>query len=796
MTRFLVYGELASRRLTNASGSPLTLPDLVQGDSVTLALRTLDAESGTPKEVNLPVRSMKASVGVVSAPASGGNFKLAIGIAGTPTGMLTHDRDAALLAQAIGALPEAAAYGGMPTVRQAADGCWLIWFAHDGEVPLQVVDNQLDPVCFVRIRAFQQLGKWVHEVRTVQAPVAASSTHERVLAAPPSIRRIRAGQTYTEGFDTYVVNEVQALTLPSGFRGTYALQFSGRQTRMMGYLEDAVALAEALNRLSKAASASDPSFLVTVPTQDAAYIEFNGALGGQAQELLGIVVGNVDPGDLTVTLNLDTAEVAAALRTLDQYEAFLEIELELGADGEDPAHPDAGVPGTFLTFREPVKVVREMQWSGMSASAPQDWLRPPQPVSYVPFSRNQIGSGSLHFSSEFGDGLRHVYTFDHNLATEELLVAVRENTTPGRMLVVGVDYQIRFDSANSITATILGNAPQVNALLIMVQTIASRFVFLAHTHLMEDIEGLIALKNSINNRLEALEEKFPQIDPSLPSPSAIGDSILIEIPAKSEMFPCRLNASFDINSVVKSGTGLPRPRALLPACHVANPTAVDFSALPVCTEFGNVWHQSSDASPLQIPGWGGRKSASLLPGGYLGHDGRGWYGLARSGATNSYYPADFERELFMLAVNEQMLRSGTAFSLSFKLALQLFNANSRAQYLLRIDVGTAPSQSAPSPVDINLEDVQWVTTPLLLQRVILSGTRSTGLFGCSIQRNTLGELHSDVMAYGAWRAAAQQPTDANFVLRTRLLEFDTENSVPNAIGTVYYSLTDAKAEII
>jgi len=32
-----------------------------------------------------------------------------------------------------------------------------------------------------------------------------------------------------------------------------------------------------------------------------------------------------------------------------------------------------------------------------------------------------------------------------------------------------------------------------------------------------------------------------------------------------------------------------------------------------------------------------------------------------------FYPTDFERELFMLHVNENMLRAGHAFTLDFKL---------------------------------------------------------------------------------------------------------------------------------
>jgi len=141
------------------------------------------------------------------------------------------------------------------------------------------------------------------------------------------------------------------------------------------------------------------------------------------------------------------------------------------------------------------------------------------------------------------------------------------------------------------------------------------------------------------------------------------------------------------------------------------------------------------------------------------------------------------------------MRAGTKFMLEFDLALRLFNATTRAQYLLRIDVGSAPGQSTPSPTGENLENVVWAEEPLLSQRIILSDLKITHRFGASVRRNINGELHADKMTYGNWMAAATAPAAANFTLRARLIQFDTENSVKGAKGTVFFALTEAKAEI-
>ena len=69
-------------------------------------------------------------------------------------------------------------------------------------------------------------------------------------------------------------------------------------------------------------------------------------------------------------------------------------------------------------------------------------------------------------------------------------------------------------------------------------------------------------------------------------------------------------------------------------------------------------------------------------------------------------------------------------------------------------------------------------------------------FGCAIRRLIDGTtIEADKLLYAAWSAADAAPANPSFAMRARLVEFDTENSVPGAKGTVYFALTNAKAEI-
>jgi hypothetical protein len=321
-----------------------------------------------------------------------------------------------------------------------------------------------------------------------------------------------------------------------------------------------------------------------------------------------------------------------------------------------------------------------------------------------------------------------------------------------------------------------------------------RSAFAQHTHTPEEIVGLLDLINNLGLRVTAIEDLLPSVAPMTTREDAT--SIDIALPDVAEIFPGRLPTDFEVPDDGEiDTTTLPRPPGLLPAVHNATVSAL-FGPLPSPELSNGLVVQNLTGDDVILPGSMGRRSSVLIDGGLAACDGRAWYRVTRDAATNSYFPTDFERELFMLHVNESMLTAGAEFSLQSEIALKLLSATTRGQMLLVLEVGDAPSQTTPSPTGTNLQDITWQSTPLLSQRIILSHVLLTHPFGCSIRRAADGTISgADKLLYRAWTAAGATPASANFALRARLIQFDTENSVVGAKGFVYYSLTKGTASI-
>jgi len=409
----------------------VTLSPFVLGDQVRCTLRTYErSESGDLRERDLRVRTLRASIGRVLAAPTTGWFKLWIGDTGTPEINFDDTADAFKTA--------AQGSGIIDTVDSPVTGTWVVKTTRadsEGPWPIHVHTNKLGPISFVRVRQFKQLGHWWFECRLIQAPLAFNSGHERVLPVPPTIRRIREGDAGNETQPQS--NEIQALHLPPDFRGTYFLRWNYRVSKLLGIEDGPDEIAAALNAMFE----KGKRFEATNPEPDNAYIEFVGELAGTSQPLITVEVNTFAPGALTFTLALDRAEMAAALRAVAEIEVPLEVEAEIVEDGKDIANP--AVPCRIITlFQQPVKVVREQIWEEMETVQPIDWLRPPQPRDYLPFTPDQIIVGVQHYVAVFGDGEAHSFSFPHHLGTEAFHLAVRENKAAGRVLVNGEDFTI------------------------------------------------------------------------------------------------------------------------------------------------------------------------------------------------------------------------------------------------------------------------------------------------------------------------------------------------------------------
>ena len=175
----------------------------------------------------------------------------------------------------------------------------------------------------------------------------------------------------------------------------------------------------------------------------------------------------------------------------------------------------------------------------------------------------------------------------------------------------------------------------------------------------------------------------------------------------------------------------------------------------------------------------------------MASDGRILFPATREGTTTSYFPTPFERELFMFFINDKMLRVNRTLELQFAVEFQLFHANSRAEWALVIELGTAPADTSPStPSPDNLQNIAWTAAPALSQRIILTPLKSKHPFGLRVVRKA-GGITCDKMSYGVWEGNnANAPAGANFAVRARLIHFDTENAVAAPRGWVSYDITD------
>lgn len=789
MKTFDIWGHLTKRALTDSSGAPTTLPELFLGDKYTFALNLLDELGASASVAVYPnVRAMGASVGLVQVAPLAGSFTLKFGGGGEVTDPISLKETEDEFFTKVNAVAEAATYN-LLDVRKAAPGIWLLRFAYGSTIPLQVATNALDPESFVRFNQWAQGGsQWV-QVSLLQAPIAATSAFERVLGTPPSMAEIRAGSTVTVGLELIVTTEVQALTIPPDFQGTFTLKVSGRSTSVLSQLSSVDTIAGALNALYPLDTS--PRFSVTNPIQSQAYIEFIGDdVAGIPQALIEVTVTDVLPGPLNLVLELDTQEVLAALRVSAPVTFQFEIWLEIGVAGDDI---DPGV--RFILFREPVVVDRPLNWEGLETAASVDWLQPPSPVDYIPFTRDQVLTGQQQaFPTTIGDGTHTSFAIAHNLDCQLCSVLVVEDSS-GRLLRDN-EYVIVFNSVNQLTISGFASTPTTDQYSVLVIAIGPASVFQAHTHTIGQIIGLQDELDDLSERISAIEDILPgQIPPTTIGPTA-SDSLAIEIPDFADVLFLRASTTFDLSSLAdgtKAVAGLPPTVGLLPAIN-KNPADGNLIIAPLPAPTVNALYTVINDGVV-LPGGYGVRAMTVNTGDFVGSDGRILYKVNKSGTTHSYFPSSYERTLFTVFINDAMFRVGSTFSLDFKVALQLINSTSNAQYFLVIEVGAAPSDPNPATTETNLQDITWIATPLLKQRLILTSNRMTHSFGGQVLRSLLDVVTANKKVYGSLLAGDQAPATANFAIRARLIEFDTENSVVGARGLIYYALSEAVASI-
>lgn len=769
MSTQILTVNLTTRRVV--SPSSYQVPAMPWGGALTLGLRFVqDTGDGAANPVSLNVESLSALLGAVDAPPRVGSFALHIGNAPAgptnTTAPLHVDAPAQEFAAAINALAAVTAMYGACTARKV-EGSWLFSFANaTAAVPVEVVNNTLDPLSMGYVSAVPIDGTWIHELRLRQMPVAATSASDRILPPPPVITRIVAG-----GSSGYAIwNEVQDLYVPPDFLGAYRIKRGSVFTRVLTVDDGPEEIADAL-------AALEQGFEVTQGLNNHARIEFGGEeMKGSPQDLLEVQALEAPEGDLTFTIDFNTRELLALFRS--RATVTLPLVVRLFVRGAD----EITRPLDVLTL--PVTILAPLHFPELETVPGVDWLRQPSPRTYKPFNLSQVITGQQFSSASVGDGVAGSFELTHGLDTEMVFVWVRENTSGGAQLTQGTDYSVTIDSANSVTVTALGDPPAENGWIVTVVSAQTVAAFAEGLTLeIGQVNGLEAILAGIDTRLNVLEEVLPSTGPGATADAVAG--LEIELPKTAEVL--FLRSALPTGGVTEADLPARAPY-MLPAVHAASSASMP-SPLPAPAA-GNVWLNDSGAAVL-VPIGGGIRSAYVQDDGFVASDGRVLYPATRSGSTNSFFPAPFERELFMFAINDRMLRVNRTLSLQFGLSLQLFRATARASWGLVIETGSVPADTDPTPTDpLNLQNVVWTATPALAQRIVLGPLKTTHSFGLRIAR-AAGGLSCDTMLYGVWEGAnAAAPASANFAVRARLINFDTENSITSARGWVHYGIVD------
>ena len=759
-----VYANLTTRRLTTTlGGSAVSFPAFVQGDNVRIGLRFAESLEGSPIEVQRIVTHIRASIGFVDARPTTGFFVLRVD--GQNTASIPHDATAGAVQTAL------AAIGLDDAVVGKQDGSWIISTGLQ-EIALSGYSvggllSELRPVSFVRVRSTLVAGQYRHEVRLVQAPLASTASFDLIVPPAPTVSEVQAGGASA----TTLWPEIQALKIQPTFKGTYQLRRGFKKTRELSVDDGPDEIQDALSVLAD----DEGSFSVSNPATNIAHITFNGSMAGIDQDLIEVAVFSAPPGDPTIILDLNTAEIAAALRGAAELKPELEIEVAI-QDENDPTKTY-----TLTPFRAPISLIRELNWEGLETAANIDWLRPPYGRTYVPFTSDQIITGSQHYVAPIGDGVNSDFTISHNLGTRDLHVTVRQN---GGNRAIVEPLAVTLDGEDDLSIT-FAEPPAVNGYVAIISTAGPVSAFQTHGHTIAQIEGLQLILDDLGGRVEDLEAFIPT---SLPGVSGTEQTVIAawELPELFEVFPTRQKIEAkDVPSIKPAD--LPRVGGLLPAVYVDPLVFTTANVLPTSPVTGVIYQYTNTTAPLVIPGYLGRRSTKLSAPGFFAWDGRGFYQVEQVIAGEKvFYPSDFSRELFRIHVNGKQLRIGKQLSLDFSFVAAVFNSNTLVHWGVAIDIGL-PSSNPANPS--NIADVTFLP-PSLDHSFMLTSIPSSHGFGLRMIRKLVEAVDTcvvDRVIYGATEATPTTMTTANFIVRGRLVRFDTDDRQTDPRGLVAFN---------
>jgi len=768
MATFL-FGNLSTKTASySIEPGSIELPKVVQGDDFALAVRLTETADNVTVVCRPTISYARLSYGPIDVAPTSGTFKLVVG--GVTSGVVTIGSSAASVAAVLNAMATPATGWSVALDRDS----YIVsrtsaWTATSG---ITIADNRLEPESFVRVTSYSRADQFVQELRPMQSPLAYTSAFALIVPPAPTITRVVTG--YSDAATGVKVNEVQRLYVPPQFDGAFQIYKGTARTQLLDR-DDGAAEIQAALIAGVTTQGSAETFLVTNPRNNTADIEFAGDLGGAPQDLLTVVVPESLQGDLTFDLDLNTAGMLASLR--DNFEVTHPLTCEVGINYGTIATPSV----KYVTvFQQNLTVQADGAWTGLAAAQRINWLNPPQPVNYIPFTTNQVITGIQSYTAVVtGAG---PWTVAHNLGTEAIHVTVRENISNGYLLGNENDYTIQTATSQSITVTVVTGTVPTAGWAVMISSAGPTSAFLAHTHTIAQIIDLQDTLNSLGTRLGDLENVLPNNVGVINQAAVDTTPLTIKVAERAAVLFADVDGAWGESGI--EAAKLPRRGpSLLRARH----ETAQNSPIATAPTASGVWLYSGG---VELDPMGYIPAQTVPPGGAVAYEGGRIYQVRQEYGKTTWFPVPYEVELFRVPVNGEQLRVGRTLEVKFGLVLQML-AQTDAQWRIVVDAANLAQITSPDDQGLNLSAADYNQIAMLDHRVLLTQALTPHIFGVQILRRLLDgnvEVTANKNLYGTYTGTGGAPATGDFVLRARLINFDIAEAGGDVRGWVGYRL--------
>ena len=778
----LLYANISQKTAsyTIEPGS-ITLPTVVQGDMFTVAVRLTETSNNTTTVTAPLIYSARLSYGPVDVAPTAGTFKVLVNA--VTSSAITLGSTAASVAAILNTISAATGWSVTEDQGSYIVGRTANWTTTSG---ITIVQNELIPDSFVRVTSYSANNTFYQELRPMQSPLAYTSAFALIVPPAPAITRVVTG--YSDPATGTRVNEVQRLYIPPAFDTTYQIYRGTARTALLSKDDGATEIQAALMASAITVGAGEV-FLVTNPENYVANIEFAGSMSGATHALLTVAVPVSPQGDVTFDLDLNTQGMLAALR--GDFEVTHPLTCEVGINYGSVATPDV----KYVTvFQQDMTVQADGAWTGLAAAQRINWLNPPQPVNYIPFTTDQVITGIQSFTAVVtGSG---PWTIAHNLGTEAIHVTVRENISSGYILQltngnwsIG-DYAIETVSSQSIIVE-ANTAVPTAGWAVMISSAGPTSVFQAHTHTIAQVVDLQDTLNAIGTRLNTLENVLPNAVGIINQSGVNTTPLTMTIPEHSEvLFTQDIEKAWGDNGIDQTKLPLRGPSLLRSFSGLAN----NSNTVSAPTASGAyIYSGGIELAPMgYIPG------DTVPPSGIVIYDEGRIYQGRQDGHNKTYYPVPYEVELFRIPVNANQFRVGRTLEVKFGLIAQML-ARTDAQWRVVIDAANLSEVTSPAVQGMNISSADYNQDKLMDHRIMLTQTLVPHILGVRLVRSLSGEnivITADKNIYGTYESTIGAPAGASFILRARLMNFDIANTADDVRGWVGYSLKGVENDTI